>query len=101
MPLLTYKIEKPTHNRSHHELTLYEGAAVIHRAEFKLPNWGPVDLMNWFVALTPLMRNFWVARAGSAEPADAYHAFLENSVLKQAEQIGTDWALSQNGRQHD
>lgn len=94
MALLTYKIVAPDEMMSDFELTLFDGQALVHRTTFQVPNSGPTDLMAWFMALSPFMRNFWMMRAGSFQLCDAHRAFLLHQVFNDAQQIGVDWALS-------
>jgi len=57
----------------------------------------PTEGVTWWNAMSEKDRAYWLLKAASARPADAYHAFLLAQAYDDAEAEGLEWMASREG----
>lgn len=74
------------------KLTLLEDGQEAGGGVFPVSKEDPQKGMTWWNSLPVEERSYWLVRAASAIPADAYHAYLLSVAYDDAVDTGEDWS---------
>lgn len=73
------------------KLVLYDQGEETGGGVFPIPKEDPKAGMDWWNEIPKEERAYWLVKAASAVPADAYHAYLLDMAYNDAIQAGEDW----------
>lgn len=88
---------RPTGLAGGWRLRLLEDGEEAGGGVFPVPAIEPTEGMTWWNGMDEKDRAYWLLKAASARPADAYHAFLLAQAYDDAEAEGLEWMASREG----
>lgn len=78
-------------------LRLLEDGQEVGGGVFPIASIEPTEGMTWWNAMNEKGHEYWLLKARSARPADAYYAFLLARAYDDAEAEGLEWMASREG----
>lgn len=97
----TYEItERPATLGGGWNLKLYEDGDEAGGGVFPLPQGDPKAGIDWWNAMTEDQRSQWLTFAGTAVPADAWHAYLADEAYADALEQGESWSSPPHPHMH-